>query len=336
MSTTPFVSVIIPTFNRAAIIAKAIESVLDQRYQPLEIIVVDDGSSDDTEAVVKRLDPSICYIWQDNRGPSSARNHGARISRGEILMFLDSDDVWLPGKVKHQVNLFNAAGPEVACCVGNAVLHAANGRTYFSFDVSLLRPNLTDGLWTNPAEVFSTRFLFFNQIAAVRREAFIACGGFDESMRALEDWDFALRLCLCSPCAAWAFTSEVLTSYYYNTEGSLVDIATKDLAALKECALNFQTRVLTLARAKPGVPSAVEHRLRRKLANTRRELRSLRLAASQNAVLALIGRCLIKLDNIRNSANKRFFYPAMEVKPLNLAAPAPHLHAEQTTEQRSH
>ncbi|MCL6557363.1 MAG: glycosyltransferase [Firmicutes bacterium] len=112
----PTVSVIIPTYNRAHLIGRAIRSVLEQTYQDFEIIVVDDGSSDNTEEVVKSFnDPRIRYIrHEQNRGGSAARNTGIRAARGEYIAFLDSDDEWLPEKLERQVqtliNLDEATG----------------------------------------------------------------------------------------------------------------------------------------------------------------------------------------------------------------------------------
>jgi glycosyltransferase involved in cell wall biosynthesis len=332
MNTSPLVSVIIPTFNRANVIANAIESVLSQRYRPLEIIVVDDGSSDNTETVVRHFTSCVRYVRQSNGGPSSARNHGTRISRGEILMFLDSDDVFLPGKLGHQVRLLSVAGPDVPCCIGSAILREEAGRDYVSFEIARLHPKHIDGLWTNPAIVFSTRFLVFNPVASIRREAFIACGGFNESLHAHEDWDLALRL---SFGCHWAYTSEPLTVCSLHRKDSLTDMNLKNLVALKECALRFQSGVLDLARTEPDTYPEVTLLLRRKLSNTRRELYAYRLAASSSALPAFLGRCLRWANNARNAITRRFFYPTMKVRPLKLLTNAPEMETDQTMRQNS-
>ncbi|WP_201352030.1 glycosyltransferase family 2 protein [Hydrogenimonas urashimensis] len=100
--TDPSVSVIIPTYNRRRYLDEAIESVLAQRYEPLELIVVDDGSTDGTQEIVARY-PFIRYIYQENAGQAAARNRGIREATGEFLAFLDSDDLWMPGKLRRQV-----------------------------------------------------------------------------------------------------------------------------------------------------------------------------------------------------------------------------------------
>ena len=101
------VSVIIPTFNRSNLISRAIKSVLNQTFKDFELIVVDDGSTDNTEELVQSFhDTRIIYIKQKNQGPASARNTGILKSRGEYIAFLDSDDEWVPSKLKNQIKLF--------------------------------------------------------------------------------------------------------------------------------------------------------------------------------------------------------------------------------------
>ena len=111
----PLVSVILPTYNRVRYVGEAIESALRQSYRNLEVICIDDGSKDDTPAVVAELadhDPRLRYIRQANGGVSAARNHGLRLARGEWIAFLDSDDIWRPWKLEVQMALL-AARPEV-------------------------------------------------------------------------------------------------------------------------------------------------------------------------------------------------------------------------------
>ena len=108
--TSPLVSVVIPTFNRAATIVRAVESVLQQTYRPLELIVVDDGSTDGTSEVLQAYGKAVVYVRQDNAGPAAARNRGIRESQGDMVAFLDSDDVWLAAKLERQVALAGIIG----------------------------------------------------------------------------------------------------------------------------------------------------------------------------------------------------------------------------------
>ncbi|MEI8354886.1 MAG: glycosyltransferase family 2 protein [Deltaproteobacteria bacterium] len=107
------VTVIIPTFNRGYFISKTIDSVIAQTYSQIELIVVDDGSSDDTRAVVAKYGPQVHYIYQENAGLAAARNTGLSEARGEFIAFQDSDDIWLPWKIQAQVALMRRL-PELA------------------------------------------------------------------------------------------------------------------------------------------------------------------------------------------------------------------------------
>ena len=105
------VSVIIPTYNRAPSIGAAIDSALSQTYRALEIVVVDDGSTDDTQRVLGLFAPSIINIHQENRGVAAARNAGINRSRGSIVMFLDSDDLWFPQTVETHMSRASSRSP---------------------------------------------------------------------------------------------------------------------------------------------------------------------------------------------------------------------------------
>lgn len=212
----PLVSVVIPAYNRAHSVQRSVESVLKQTYQPFEIIVVDDGSTDGTTDVLQRFGDRIQVFRQPNRGPSSARNAGVAQASGEIIAFLDSDDTWKPEKLERQVTLLSNAGSLVPCCVCNAETIADGPRGPDSFEIAGVKTALGEGYWLNPAELIATRFLLFNQVAAIRREAFEKIGGFKEDMRILEDHDLAFRLSLLGP---WAFIADCLVTKYDQPDG---------------------------------------------------------------------------------------------------------------------
>ncbi|MGD0119619.1 MAG: glycosyltransferase family A protein [Candidatus Binatus sp.] len=102
----PSITTIIPAYNCERYLAEAIESALAQRHHPHEIIVVDDGSTDDTAKVARRFEPAIRYSFQPNGGIGSARNCGIDLARGDLIAFLDADDLWLEGKLERQVQIF--------------------------------------------------------------------------------------------------------------------------------------------------------------------------------------------------------------------------------------
>ncbi len=114
---TPLVSVIIPTYNRSDEIAKSIESVLKQSYSNIEVIIIDDGSIDNTEELIKNIDDErVVYFYQNNQGTSSARNKGILLSNGKYIAFQDSDDEWLFDKLRRQVEILEGLGNKVAVC----------------------------------------------------------------------------------------------------------------------------------------------------------------------------------------------------------------------------
>jgi glycosyltransferase involved in cell wall biosynthesis len=104
----PLVSVIIPVYNCELYLAEAIESVLNQKYRPIEIIVVDDGSTDDSAKVAKRFNSSARYFYQAHSGASAARNRGVGLSKGKYLAFLDADDIWIEDKLTLQMAVFKS------------------------------------------------------------------------------------------------------------------------------------------------------------------------------------------------------------------------------------
>ena len=214
--TAPLVSVIIPAFNRAHSVAASIESVLLQTYKPLELIVVDDGSIDKTAEVLAGYGDRILSIRQDNGGPSSARNTGVANAKGEIIAFLDSDDIWHPQKLERQIKLLILGGNTVPCCVCNAQNMIDGIPTATSFEIAGVECELAEGFWLNPTELIATRFLLFNQVVAIRREAYLKIGGFKQHMRLLEDHDLAFRLSLLGP---WAFVADLLVTKYDQADG---------------------------------------------------------------------------------------------------------------------
>ncbi len=298
MKIPPLVSVIIPAYNRAGTIARSIDSVLAQAYSPIEVIVVDDGSTDRTVEVIQGYGERVTLIRQPNGGPSSARNTGAARAKGEIISFLDSDDTWKPEKLERQVKLMMRAGNDVPCCICNAALISEDGTSRNSFEVSGVECGLSEGYWLNPAPIIATRFVLFNQVVSIRREAFQSVSGFNESMRLLEDHDLAFRLSLLGP---WAFISEPLVEKYNDSEGVGV-LAMRDptvhVSAWSNALKGFLKESLT-----PG--GEVDRCIRRNLKNVGIELRAVRLILQPNALARFAGRALLLSLRIKGAIRRR-------------------------------
>lgn len=181
----PLVSVILPTYNRARTLERAVRSVLAQTQPDLELLVVDDGSTDHTSQVLAGIhDPRLHVIRQDNRGPAAARNAGIAAARGDWLAFQDSDDEWLPHKLAAQ--LAAARNADIGFVLsGYQVDHPGMARAIRP-ESALRRgnpiPDLLDG-WP----IITPTWL-------VRRTLVQQLGGFDERLHCFEDWDLVFRL----------------------------------------------------------------------------------------------------------------------------------------------
>ncbi|MBU0967494.1 MAG: glycosyltransferase family 2 protein [Proteobacteria bacterium] len=186
VGSTGLVSVIIPVYNCARYLTQAMESIRAQTYPPVEIIVIDDGSTDDTPNLIKKLGDDIIYIRQSNGGPAKARNKGINAATGEFIAFLDADDVWLPSKLKKQIDYL--------------VTHRETGLVYS------LTSNFIDGqkavMEDFPQNARSGRI--FDELLSdtiitlssvvVRTEIARIVGGFDESLLTAEDTNFYLKI----------------------------------------------------------------------------------------------------------------------------------------------
>lgn len=293
MSSRPLVSVIIPTYNRSDLVCEAVDNVLKQTYTNIEIIVVDDGSTDDTQSNLKRFGDKLRVLAKENAGVSAARNRGASIAKGEILAFQDSDDLWKPTKLERQVTLLEKFGQSVPCCLCDTTLHLRNGEVKSAFGVALIDFKYEEGIWLNVAPVLATRFVLFNQAVAVRREAFDKVGGFDEGLRYLEDWDLGLRLALEGP---WAFIREPLTIHRQVSSSSLSLQSQDDEVYFKELEVRIFGRAL--ARVKDGdLYSDVRRQLKRRLSVFRRGLVAAKLEKMGSFGTRTVGTLLRQLDH---------------------------------------
>ncbi|MEX0383141.1 glycosyltransferase family 2 protein [Spiribacter sp. 1M153] len=189
------VSVIIPTFDRRHFLHAALESVFAQDYRPIEAIVIDDGSSDGTHELIKSCQKkhqseekfAIRYAYQKNKGAAVARNNGLRLSRGEYVQFLDSDDLLLPDKLSTAINIFNAH-PEVEIVYAN--------RGDFSRDVCDFRPWVREhaDLEHDPSPAAVALANVWTPLPLFTRKALSKVGPWDERLSSLQDWEYIARV----------------------------------------------------------------------------------------------------------------------------------------------
>jgi glycosyltransferase involved in cell wall biosynthesis len=187
----PTISVIIPTYNRAHMIGRAVRSVLSQTFQDFELIVVDDGSHDGTEDVIRRFgDARIRYLRHDvNKGAQAARNTGIDAVRGNYISFLDSDDEWRPDKLQRQMEIFNT-NPHRLANLGVVL----TGSQHVQLETNeRSRPITYECYGDLYPEVF-LRKVQGQMPALVRKDVLQQAGYYDESLPAAQDWDMLVRL----------------------------------------------------------------------------------------------------------------------------------------------
>lgn len=182
----PKVSVIMPTYNCGEYLREAISSVLTQSYDDLELIVVDGGSRDSTDSVAQSFgsDPRFIYVKKPGYGISAARNHGIKIARGEIVAFLDGDDLFLKDKLLKQIRFFERHGRKGICYTDKIYFNSATGKempcTYYPFSGDIFY-YLKRNNFIHPTTVMAKRDEFSKDL-------------FDESLPSHEDWELFLRL----------------------------------------------------------------------------------------------------------------------------------------------
>lgn len=215
MNLTPKVSVIIATYNRADYLRQAIASVLAQSYPDFELLVVDDGSTDDTAAAVAEFtDARIVYLHQTNAGRSAARNLGLTQARGMYVAFLDDDDLYLPHKLAVQTNFLDDH-PEIGLVAGGSQIIAADGTPIRVRESRGEQPRLALPACLYACPLLTCAVLFRrNWLAALEH-------WFDPEMERAEDTDFWLRLLLAGCVMAW--TPQIVSAYRQHPDNSQGD-----------------------------------------------------------------------------------------------------------------
>lgn len=182
---TPFFSVIIPTYNRAQILIKTLQSVLEQTFQNFEVIIIDNGSTDNTEQVIKKVeDNRVHYRWQKGTGsPANPRNQGIKLSRGKWICLLDSDDLWFPNKLAETYkNICQNPKVNILCHTvlrldveTNLCRKIKVGRRGLNYRKLLLHGNCL----VNSAVVFNNRFMKENNLKINESDSFVTCEDYD-------------------------------------------------------------------------------------------------------------------------------------------------------------
>jgi len=184
----PAVSVVVPAYNAAWCVRRAVESVLAQTFDDFELIVVDDGSTDDTAHVLAEFGNRIRVISKPNGGLSSARNAGIAAARGRYVAFLDADDWWLPEKLEHQVALMDADDGLVFCSTA-ARLESPEGAPLGEWPCAASSASVLEAIFATNAHVAGS-----GSAVLARKVAFEHAGNFDERLLSLEDIDMWMRL----------------------------------------------------------------------------------------------------------------------------------------------
>lgn len=280
------VSVIIPTYNRAKTIERTVNSVLAQTWKAIEIIVVDDGSTDQTPEVLHRYGDKIRVIRQKNGGPAAARNTGIKAATGDIISFLDSDDLWLPDKTERQMRLIQAGESSgVICCVCSCRMNFVAG-PLDSFKYQGLYPAEREGIWTNPADFLVHRFFLFNQVVSVRREALLQAGLFREDLPfgLNDDYDLSVRLSLIGP---WSFITDPLVEWYEHP-GNIS--RTHSQLAVCTQTLQILEQINSSPRFRERMPQG---RLNQRLWLLSTKIRALGLSNGSNMLSRLLGKSIL-------------------------------------------
>ena len=185
----PAVSVIIPTYNRADILPRAINSILSQTYDDLEIIIIDDGSSEDIQSVLESIKSGKLKLIKhtENRGIAAARNTGIRASDSKYIALLDNDDEWLPEKLEMQIKLMETEPAETAIS-DTGFINIIKNKSYYipGFE----QRNKNSNIYRS---IISKHFILPSTIL-LRRECFLSTGIFDENIPVFDDWDYFFRI----------------------------------------------------------------------------------------------------------------------------------------------
>ena len=236
----PKVSVIIPVYNCELYIAQAIESVLNQTYTDYEIIVINDGSTDNTHQVLQPYMKKIRYFYQENKGLSATRNQGIKMAKGELIALLDADDLFLCYKLQEQVAIFDAQ-PNIGLVQSGWRVVNEKGEKIEDIEPWYKSPKLDLVSWLKWKATNPSAMMF-------RKEWLEKVNGFNENLRRLEDFDIVIRLALASCQATWFPKVAVC---YRQHRGNM----TRNLLAQTE----VEEKILDELFSNPNLPEKIQH-----------------------------------------------------------------------------
>ncbi len=230
----PLVSIIIPVFNGERFLPEAVQSVLDQRYSPVEIIIVDDGSTDGTASVARSFPETVRYLHQTNQGPAAARNRGIEYAQGSLLAFADADDLWPADKLALQLP-FLIKDPAIEIVMGR---------------IQQVLLSRTVAGQTQTEEFGEPAFSVNLGSAVIRKSVFERVGLFDETMRYSEDVDWFMRV---REAGAAIVTIDPVTLFYRQHQENMTrGKSTSELNVLKALKRSLDRR-----RERTGVAAAL-------------------------------------------------------------------------------
>jgi len=187
----PTVSVVIPTYNRASLVVRSIQSVLNQSYSDFELLVIDDGSTDNTAGAVAGFsDQRVRYVrLPRNAGTAAACNVGIRMSRGRFVSFQGSDDEWLPENLAEHMSVFERSPDKLGVVYSDMYRIRQSGSVEYH-----ISPTVVPGRLVNPKSQFYEVYMLGSQSVVIKRECLDATGYFNETLPALEDLELFIRL----------------------------------------------------------------------------------------------------------------------------------------------
>ena len=213
----PIVSVIIPTYNREEVLPRAIKSVLNQIFKDFELVIVDDGSTDNTKDVVKNFnDDRVKYFYQKNQGVSAARNLGIKKARGKYIAFLDSDDEWLPEKIEKQISLFkNNTSLDFIGCKRIVV----NNKKEYKEKIDFNKEEVSSKKYFKLSLKGNLRTVCLTSGLVVKRKIIEKVGFFDKNLPSGQDLDMWWRI--FEKGGKFDFVDDYLYKYYEDNNDSL-------------------------------------------------------------------------------------------------------------------